>query len=937
MDDFKTSIELLFKSLEESSNEEGDDLAFKSQVYVALGRSYRKVEAYETSKDYYKKSIEITKNSEDDEMLIYALNGISETYILTEEWDKAYRNLNEARQLLSSEGKSLFPQNSALLARIKIEFEEYDSAQYYLEIGEKEVQKWNDNGKDLIKIYKYYSLLNLKIKNYDLAILYANKMMDIGFNLKKMSDKYEASRLLYEIHEKKKDYVNSFFYLKKHLDYKDSLAIDEAKNVLFKVEMDMVSAQQSLEDSLRFNTYNILKNTQIENHKKEILQVQKTKTLLYVTLGLVLVALIGFIFSLLGKRRDNEIITKQNIESERQKEQLADQNAKLESKATLYKILQVCSSDLDLNEILKIVLTELLKVKLIGSKDKGCILRVDGDGQIVLSAERSLREEDKNGINKVTLDECLCGNIYRTSKIEFCESENFGNHFNVPIINKDSVQGIIILFTDRSTPKMGEVVEFLESIGILLGETIYRHRITYKLRMAHIENTIKKKEIQRANVKVNESLLMQETINDLMGTIIRNENVGEKVYNYINGIFKNDFIKRLNITLFDFEKGTGKFYFCRENGVDKLKNEEFELSTFSDETMNHLKKNERMIVESMLDRVSLSISDKQKIKNNINAFVSFPLMMDGNLLGALNLSFEDKIEISEEQEKFTQMLIEGITIAIHQNLLFSQISTKNYQLSELNSSIKASINYAQKLQNSVLPTFGGFDEVFSKNFAYLKQKDTVGGDFYWVREYDDGVKMIACVDCTGHGIPGAFMTMLSRVLLREAATIKGLRCPSEILMQMDKAVRRVLRQYNYTAMQDGMDMTICVVDQNRNNIAFSAAQRPIVLKFKGADQLAVIKGSRFPVGGYYEDLKKFKVESFDLNSVEKFYLFSDGYVDQFGGPNIKKYSTRQMIKTLQLICDLPMEKQMDFLINEISAWKGELDQIDDILVLGVQL
>ena len=262
----------------------------------------------------------------------------------------------------------------------------------------------------------------------------------------------------------------------------------------------------------------------IENHKKELKQVQKTRTLLYITLGIVILALFGFVLSLMGKRRDNKIITDQNIESEKQKEQLAYQNAKLESKATLYKILQVCSSDLDLNEILRIVLSELLKVEIIKGKNKGCILRVDGDDQIVLSAEQSLSEFEKNGISKVTLDECLCGNIYTTSKIEFCESESLGNHFNVPIINKDSVQGIIILFTDRSNPKMFEIIEFLQSISILLGETIYRHRITDKLRMAHIENTIKKKEIQRANVKVNESLFMQETINDLMGAIIRNEN-----------------------------------------------------------------------------------------------------------------------------------------------------------------------------------------------------------------------------------------------------------------------------------------------------------------------------------------------------------------------------------------------------------------------------
>jgi serine phosphatase RsbU (regulator of sigma subunit) len=338
-----------------------------------------------------------------------------------------------------------------------------------------------------------------------------------------------------------------------------------------------------------------------------------------------------------------------------------------------------------------------------------------------------------------------------------------------------------------------------------------------------------------------------------------------------------------------------------------------------------------------MDRDNLSISDKQMIKNNINAFVSFPLMMEGKLLGSLNLSFEDKITISDVQEKFIQMLLEGVTIAIHQNMLFNEITSKNYQLSDLNNSIKSSINYAEKLQASVLPTPGKFDNIFPNNFVYLKQKDIVGGDFYWVREYDDGFKMVASIDCTGHGIPGAFMTMLSRVLLREAVSVKGLRNPAAIMLQIDDAIRNLLKQDNYQAMQDGMDMSICVVNEKENKVSFSSAQRPIVLKLKDQDNLEVIKGSPFGVGGYHEHEKEFKINSFDLSEVEKFYLFSDGYIDQFGGPQIKKYSTKQFVKTLELISNLPMKKQKEFLVNEISSWKGGLDQIDDILVLGVEL
>ena len=130
MDDFKKSIEFLFRALEEDVNDRGKDLIFESQVYVSFGRSYRNVEAYEKSKDYYNMSIDLAKENEDVDILVLALNGISETYILTKQWDDAYKKLNEARLLLSSQEKRLFRQNCALLARIKIEIEEYDSDEF---------------------------------------------------------------------------------------------------------------------------------------------------------------------------------------------------------------------------------------------------------------------------------------------------------------------------------------------------------------------------------------------------------------------------------------------------------------------------------------------------------------------------------------------------------------------------------------------------------------------------------------------------------------------------------------------------------------------------------------------------------------------------------------------------------------------------------------
>lgn len=927
--DYNTSLDYFYKSLKFNEQEEA-----KALICQDIGNNYAKLELFDKAVEYYKLAIELAKNN--PQIVAKSKNKLAEVYMATNKWTKSELAVNQAKNIFKTFKSKGIEESYAIHGRIKIQFNELDSSLHYLRVSERLCVK--NNSKDqLMKVYHYYSLLYNKKGNMVEAVRYANKMQELAIGKKDIANEKIAFMLLYKIYEKNNDYENAFKNFQLYNEVKEELALDDAKNLLLKEEYKLEIEQQKLKDSLKFNSYNIIKNSQIESNKLELAQVKKTKGFLYGGLFILVIALFGFTRSLIRKKRDNLIILDQKKSVEEQQLLLASQNQKLQSKATLYKILQVCSSDNDIHKILKNVLNELLKVKLIGSENKGGIFTIGENKKIKLDAEEGLDESNVEGFNELSIDECVCGEVYKLRRIEYCTPLNGKNHFNVPIINNDEVQGIILLYTELSLERMIEAEEFFSSVSILLGETIYRHKISDKLRMAHIENTIKKKEIERANLKVNSSLQKQEAINDLMGAIIRNENVGEKVFNYTSELFQDTFIKRLNITLFDFEKGMVKFYFLRENGIDKIKNKEFPISEFSKETISTLKRNQRVIVNSIKDLKEPSESDLKMLKNNINAFASFPLMIDKSLLGSFNISFEDDIKFTEEQEEFISMLIEGITIAIHQNLLFTEISLKNDLLLDLNTEIKASINYAKKLQQSVLPTEEYFDKIFPNKFAFLKQKDTVGGDFYWVGEFEPGVKMIASVDCTGHGIPGAFMTMLSRVLLRETATIRGTRCPSQILTQIDLAIRRIFRQEDYNSMQDGMDMTICVIDENENKISFSAAQRPIVLKIKDNDSLVVVKGSKFAVGGFYEVEKTFDLLEYTLEEIEGFYLFSDGYVDQFGGPNIKKYSTRQFVNTLNIINEMPMNLQKRFLINEIENWKGELDQIDDILVIGVKL
>jgi serine phosphatase RsbU (regulator of sigma subunit) len=134
-----------------------------------------------------------------------------------------------------------------------------------------------------------------------------------------------------------------------------------------------------------------------------------------------------------------------------------------------------------------------------------------------------------------------------------------------------------------------------------------------------------------------------------------------------------------------------------------------------------------------------------------------------------------------------------------------------------------------------------------------------------------------------------------------------------------------------------MDMSLAVINTESKEISFSSAQRPVIIKFKDKNALEVIKGSRFPVGGFYEVEKKYDLHTFKLDELDSFYLFSDGYTDQFGGEKVKKYGFKRLLATLNMINNLPMYKQKDFLLNEFNNWKGLLNQIDDICFIGVRL
>jgi serine phosphatase RsbU (regulator of sigma subunit) len=266
----------------------------------------------------------------------------------------------------------------------------------------------------------------------------------------------------------------------------------------------------------------------------------------------------------------------------------------------------------------------------------------------------------------------------------------------------------------------------------------------------------------------------------------------------------------------------------------------------------------------------------------------------------------------------------------------SQLNEAYLEIEEQKKHIMDSIYYARRIQTAILPSFSMLDSKLKTYFIFYLPKDIVSGDFYWMTEAD-GKVMIAAVDCTGHGVPGAFMSIVGFNQLNNAVQVKQARKASDILDELNKGVISTLNENaSDSSIKDGMDMTLCVFDFQAKKVDFAGANNPIILV---RDNTPIkYKGDRFPIGAFVDNkILSFTNNEIDLQKGDMIYLFSDGYADQFGGPENKKFFTKRFENLLFEIHDKPLEEQKELLKTTLYNWMGANDQVDDVLVIGVKI
>jgi len=364
---------------------------------------------------------------------------------------------------------------------------------------------------------------------------------------------------------------------------------------------------------------------------------------------------------------------------------------------------------------------------------------------------------------------------------------------------------------------------------------------------------------------------------------------------------------------------------------------------------------------------------------NLQSQVVIPLLVKEKLIGVLAVESNDPNVFDERDELIITIIANQAASAIENARLYEEEKIRIIQLNEANEALRrsnegleekvkertaeairqkeiveeknreilSSIEYAKRIQNTILPSQKYTDEHMKDYFIFYKPKDIVSGDFYWVNKKEETL-FFAAIDCTGHGVPGALMSIVAHANLQRALHIFKLRSSSQILDLINDTLTEGFKN-NGEGIRDGMDISLCALNREKMQLEFSGANSSIFIinsQRKDWPENAVpfgdevpgveLKGDKQPVG-YFENSKKFTTKFIELQKGDVIYLFSDGYADQFGGAKEKKFTKARFKELLISIHSQPMLKQKSLLEQSHHYWKGNLEQVDDILVMGIKI
>lgn len=341
--------------------------------------------------------------------------------------------------------------------------------------------------------------------------------------------------------------------------------------------------------------------------------------------------------------------------------------------------------------------------------------------------------------------------------------------------------------------------------------------------------------------------------------------------------------------------------------------------------------NDKNVVAEMaasVNALSESFTKTSVFANEIgkgNLTVHYDKLSNNDMLGNALINMRDSlhdysVDMENKVRERTQEVIE-----------------KSRKLEHAYTEIKDSINYAKRIQDSILPADEMIAEAFKESFIFYRPKDVVCGDFYWFAQRNDEY-LIAAIDCTGHGVPGAIMTVIGNSILNQVISAADTTDPSKVLTHLDKKLQETFKHgggSEESTIKDGMDAAVCRYRIHKREISFAGAKRPLYV-FKNGE-LIEIKGTKAPIGSFINDYDKhFTTQKITMNPGDTIYMFTDGVQDQFGGEDGRKFMVKRFRDLLIDIQPLSMKEQRDMVDRTLTLWQGDHEQTDDMLLIGIR-
>ena len=431
--------------------------------------------------------------------------------------------------------------------------------------------------------------------------------------------------------------------------------------------------------------------------------------------------------------------------------------------------------------------------------------------------------------------------------------------------------------------------------------------------------------ITQALANYQKCILIAESLNDFSAL--------RKVYKAIGNLyFENN---NYNLSLTNYQKAE-KYDLKYSGGSDV--NILFMLYK-NHSNLNNFKNASTIVKKYFLIKDSLDQMNSNKELIELKMDKEFSLLKEIDSIKYANEINLNQAEIASEKQRRKGLIIIILIVLLSLLFLYRQFTKTRKQkliIESKQKEIKDSISYAKKIQDAIMTSAVYIEDILPKSFIFFQPKDVVSGDFYWVYQSSKNAIYIAVADCTGHGVPGAFMSMIGNSLLNEIIIEKKIEKTGEILNSLREQIIKSLNQKDgVSETKDGMDMSLCKIDMKSKTVEFSGAYNSLIHISGG--ELKMIKGDNQPVSLHYAENKPFSTNLVEVKKDDMIYMYSDGFQDQFGGLKDKKFMSLKFKNLLKDISHHSSQNQYLTLKKEFNQWKGSREQIDDVCVMGVRI